>query len=79
MPGYHAHAAGAWAPAHQEISRCNNASWVQSLDALAQACGWASSQVALSPDEVAERYALFDPARVAGARCPDAGFVGIEG
>ncbi|MES2610301.1 MAG: aldo/keto reductase [Pseudomonadota bacterium] len=38
-----------------------------------------AAEVALSPDEVAELDRLFDPAKVAGARYPDAGFVGIEG
>ncbi len=38
-----------------------------------------AAEVALSPAEVAELDRLFDPAKVAGARYPDAGFVGIEG
>lgn len=38
-----------------------------------------AAQVTLSPAEVAELDALFAPGHVAGARYPDAGFVGIEG
>jgi len=38
-----------------------------------------AAEVRLGPAEVAELDRLFDPARVAGARYPDAGFVGIEG
>lgn len=37
-----------------------------------------AADVALTAEDVAELDALFDPARVAGARYPDAGFVGIE-
>ncbi|CAN7457231.1 aldo/keto reductase [Acidovorax sp. LjRoot66] len=38
-----------------------------------------AAEVRLDSPEVAELDALFDPAKVAGARYPDAGFVGIEG
>ncbi len=38
-----------------------------------------AAEVALSPAEVAELDRLFHPAKVTGARYPDAGFVGIEG
>jgi len=38
----------------------------------------AAAQVALSADELAELDRLFDPAAVAGARYPEAGFVGVE-
>lgn len=37
-----------------------------------------AADVVLTAEDVAELDALFDPARVAGARYPDAGFVGIE-
>ena len=38
-----------------------------------------AAEVRLDSPEVAELDALFDPTKVAGARYPDAGFVGIEG
>lgn len=38
----------------------------------------AATQLALHADEVAELDHLFDPAKVAGARYPDAGWAGIE-
>ncbi len=38
----------------------------------------AAVDVQLAPQELAQLDALFDPGRVAGARYPDAGFVGME-
>lgn len=38
----------------------------------------AAADIRLDADELAELNALFDPQRVAGARYPDAGFVGME-
>lgn len=37
-----------------------------------------AAEIILDPDEIAELDSLFDPGHVAGARYPDAGFVGIE-
>ena len=38
----------------------------------------AAAELALSAAEVAELDAMFDPAKVSGARYPDAGWAGIE-
>lgn len=38
----------------------------------------ASAKMPLSPQEIAQLDALFEPQRVAGARYPEAGFVGME-
>ena len=38
----------------------------------------AAARIALSANEIAELDRLFDPAAVAGARYPEAGFVGVE-